>query len=777
MAKKKPRRDQPRRRRQDDEARLLPPDTRSLERAVRELLGASSDESSSQGLAQELVELAYAQGDSGARARLAREALRIWPDCAEAYTVLAEDARSSHEALALYEKALAAAERSLNPKAFAEDAGDFWGELETRPYMRARFGLARTLAAMGRSEAAAEHYRELLHLSPDDPQGVRWLLADALFELERHEELQRLLDRYDDPSPNMAYARALLAFRLEGDSARARKALEQAERSNRHVPEYLVGNRMLPGDIPEHVAPGSEEEAVSYVTCSLSGWRNTPGAISWVRQTLGLGLPEPPKRPKAAWKTLRQALLRLPQEPGEVWEVDAGPIAAEGGARRGKPAGWLVVVANVTGHRLLVLDGRAQRPGAAAVWEEVAGAMRKGSEDPHRPERICVRRKEYWTQWKKKLQELGIECRLCDRLEEVGPLLERCPSPAGSPHPHAAGEAQPIDVGRLAALPQDPLATWQADVRRLPVWLDGIEKPQRPWAALVLDVAEGVVLGHNLDAEDSPDTMLWRTLAAAMASPTVGKAHRPGTVMVASEERAEALRPRLEAIGVATAVGPLDAADAAFADLARHLTHGEQETALVDVPGMPLGQVAAYFQAAAEFYRRSPWRRIPADTVIKIETDRPSRTPWYAVIMGQSGVTVGLVAYDDFESLRILFQQDDNEQGVRAVSALSITYGEEFELAAGDLDAIERHGWPIAAPEAYPHAMRVNPGYAVRPPLAWELESLEACLRALPDFVDRNAEPAIVTVPVAGGAITMTLSLVDMTTQGHRREPRRGPGR
>ncbi|MCR4415673.1 MAG: hypothetical protein NUV77_24945 [Thermoguttaceae bacterium] len=745
---------------------------------MRDLLGASPGGDSPQGLAQEVLDLAFAQRDPDTRTRLAREALRIWPDCADAYTLLAEHARSNDDALALYEKAMAAAERSLDPKAFAEHQGHFWRVLETRPYVRARFGLARTLAAMGRCEQAAEHYRELLRLNPDDPQGVRWLLADTLLELERHEELRELLERYDDPSPNMAYPRALLAFRTEGDSARARKALRQAERSNRHVPEYLVGNRMLPGDMPEYVTPGSEEEAVLYVAGALSGWRNTPGAISWVRQTLGLGLPEPPKRPKAAWKTLRQALLRLPLEAGEVWEVDAGPIASDDGGKRSKPAGWLVVVANVTDHNLLVLDGRAERPNAAAVWEEVVGAMRKGSEDPHRPERICVRRKEYWTQWKAKLQELGVECRLCDRLEEVGPLLERDLMQAGPPHPHAAGEAQPIDASQLAELPQDPLATWQADVRRLPVWLDGDEKPQRPWAALVLDVAEGTVLGHDLAAEDSPDDMLWRTLAAAMAGPTVGEARRPGAVTVASEERAAALRPRLEAIGVETAVGRLDAADAAFADLAKHLTHGEQETALVDVPGMPLGQVAAYFEAAAEFYRRAPWRRIPGDTVIKIETDKPGRSPWYAVIMGQSGVTVGLVAYDDFESLRILFQQDgEDEEGVRAISALSITYGEEFELAAGDLDAIERHGWPIAAPEAYPHAMRVNPGYAFRPPLAWELEFLEACLRALPEFVDRRTEPTTVTVPVAGGSVTMTFSLVDMTALGRRGQPGRRSGR
>ena len=45
----------------------------------------------------------------------------------------------------------------------------------------------------------------------------------------------------------------------------------------------------------------------------------------------------------------------------------------------------------------------------------------------------------------------------------------------------------------------------------------------------------------------------------------------------------------------------------------------------------------------------------------------------------------------------------------------------------------------MAGPEAYPLVLRINPGMAVRPPLAWELELLEACLRAIPKFLARQA--------------------------------------
>jgi hypothetical protein len=55
----------------------------------------------------------------------------------------------------------------------------------------------------------------------------------------------------------------------------------------------------------------------------------------------------------------------------------------------------------------------------------------------------------------------------------------------------------------------------------------------------------------------------------------------------------------------------------------------------------------------------------------------------------------------------------------------------------------------------------MDPGLAMRPPLAWELELLEACLRALPEFVrkkTRRTEPMTVAVPVTSGDLPLELA-------------------
>src|SRR3546814_10479040 len=115
---------------------------------------------------------------SGAeRVALARAALDISPLCADAYVLLAEEeAGSQQDALALYRQGVEAGERALGDE-FEGLSGHFWGFLQTRPYMRARAGLAITLWRLGDQQAAIAHYRAMLILNPNDNQGIRYLLA------------------------------------------------------------------------------------------------------------------------------------------------------------------------------------------------------------------------------------------------------------------------------------------------------------------------------------------------------------------------------------------------------------------------------------------------------------------------------------------------------------------------------------------------------------------------------------------------------------------------
>jgi len=259
------------------------PDRRVTERTMSELLGGRGERRPVD-VAQDLVYEAWESSDPGERADLAHQALATSPDCADAFNLLAEtEARSVEEAADFYRQAVEAGERALGKRAFEESVGHFWGLLDTRPYMRARQGLAQCLQHTGDIEAAADHYQEMLRLNPDDNQGVRTELMACLLHLGREEELDDLLQAYDeDPFAAWYYTRVLLAFRRHGDSAETRKFLAEALEKNEHVPDYLLGRKKLPRRPPGYISLGDVTEAVSYVTDNQEVWRATPGALDWL---------------------------------------------------------------------------------------------------------------------------------------------------------------------------------------------------------------------------------------------------------------------------------------------------------------------------------------------------------------------------------------------------------------------------------------------------------------------------------------------------------------
>jgi tetratricopeptide (TPR) repeat protein len=230
-------------------------------------------------------DLAYRASEAQGRRKiqLARKALELSPDCADAYVVLAEEAADPETARNLYEQGVAAGERALGPKTFEEEGGNFWGLVTTRPYMRARLGLAQCLEESGRIDEAIGHYRELLRLNPNDNQGVRDILLPTLLAEGRDADAGALLQQYaDDVSATWKYGWALWTFRQEGDSQLARNRLREAVRANRHVPRHLSGKAEMPDILPDAYALGSVEEAIFCADDLGEAWLATPGAERWL---------------------------------------------------------------------------------------------------------------------------------------------------------------------------------------------------------------------------------------------------------------------------------------------------------------------------------------------------------------------------------------------------------------------------------------------------------------------------------------------------------------
>lgn len=237
-------------------------------------------------MAQEIMFEAWEAENPKRRAALARKALKVSEDCADAWLLLAQETATTPEAQRqLLLKAVAAGERALGPAAFEEDVGHFWGLIETRPYMRARHALAMALWDCGARAEAADHLGAMIRLNPDDNQGVRHVLMSWLLMLDRAADLDALLKMFKAPhDPQWAFPAALAAFRRKGDTAPARKAMATALASNPHVAPFLTRKRKLPREMPPWYSPGDRNEAVIYVADGggLESWAATPGALTWL---------------------------------------------------------------------------------------------------------------------------------------------------------------------------------------------------------------------------------------------------------------------------------------------------------------------------------------------------------------------------------------------------------------------------------------------------------------------------------------------------------------
>jgi len=162
-------------------------------------------------------------------------AIKLDPDLADAYNGLAEVAISRGNFSAAeddYRKAYEKAKARLG----TEDKKSFawWGELETRPYMRARHGLGLLYLEAGRFDEAIGEFKDLLWRNPNDNQGVRYLVAPT--HLLKN-DLQGALGAFDwykshysrdipDPHFLLSWALAIfMAARYEISAAKFRSTI------------------------------------------------------------------------------------------------------------------------------------------------------------------------------------------------------------------------------------------------------------------------------------------------------------------------------------------------------------------------------------------------------------------------------------------------------------------------------------------------------------------------------------------------------------------------
>jgi tetratricopeptide (TPR) repeat protein len=229
-----------------------------------------------------------ARGNIAAAEDYFRQALAMDPELADAYNGLGTAfylQQRFAEAEAMYRTAFEKARVELatdKPRAY-----EWWGNVSTRPYMRARHNLGLVFWRQGKYREAIREFEELLRRNPHDNQGIRYLIG-GIYHLSGN--LSKAISYYKkagsswfgqrDPETEFNYG--LVLFQTRKYDA----AILQFRNSfliNHYLPEIVVFRTVKPLDIWHGSNVAEPEYALDYWQSYSKLWTRHPRAIAFLR--------------------------------------------------------------------------------------------------------------------------------------------------------------------------------------------------------------------------------------------------------------------------------------------------------------------------------------------------------------------------------------------------------------------------------------------------------------------------------------------------------------
>ena len=184
-----------------------------------------------------------------------------------------------------YQRAIELFRTTKGEEYFEEHTGYFWGLVETRPFMTHLFEQARLLWMDGQKEKAINQLEYLLELNPGDNQGVRYILVNRLFELNRLKEAENLLNFFDEEySTTWAFSELLLSIKTKKEKKFIAKLYKKAVEMNKYVIPFLTGKKKIPMNMPGFYSMGDENEAIIYIHSALKPWLDDKEAMKILKE-------------------------------------------------------------------------------------------------------------------------------------------------------------------------------------------------------------------------------------------------------------------------------------------------------------------------------------------------------------------------------------------------------------------------------------------------------------------------------------------------------------
>jgi len=307
-------------------------------------------------------------------------------------------------------------------------------------------------------------------------------------------------------------------------------------------------------------------------------------------------------------------------------------------------------------------------------------------------------------------------------------------------------------------MPQLHAQEWIAAVVESPAFAAEDGESFRPAILVWFEPETGAVIDIHVTRPGLADAPALFTRATEQ--PKEGPPRRPARVRVADPVLADALRGRIGEVEVVE--GDIAEAREALQSLAEFMSRMESE------PEIEPAAWARMFRAAAALYRARPWDTIPADEWIGVECEQLGISRGALTVVGQQGESHGFLLCRTVEdAVAWLTAGERRQRGEPAAfpsQFFMFGYDDRRELDPVDVEEVERHGWEIAGPAAYPSLTVLDQDTEGRLPTADELAGVTAVVESLCEMLDDephladawNGEP----VDWEGGAAGARVRLV-----------------
>ena len=213
------------------------------------------------------MELCENADNLSVKLKYARKALALDPDNLDAERIIIfYSTRTIYESIPLFEKALSRGKEIMERKGYAESIGDYWGILETRPYIRLYCAYVQALIDCRMMKKAADACEEIIRLNEGDNTGTRYTLMHIYAYLEDEERALALYNRYNEHPECMLLIPLSVIYYKKGDYEQAYAYLKIAMDANKDTRRFIRAMQRngdldgLVGDMPYGYRPYTIEE-------------------------------------------------------------------------------------------------------------------------------------------------------------------------------------------------------------------------------------------------------------------------------------------------------------------------------------------------------------------------------------------------------------------------------------------------------------------------------------------------------------------------------------